>query len=386
MNYIEKIELIIKESLESIETNQYKGYDPADLLNSKYNFIKKLPGGILKVISLINIYSPYNFRPILKVQPAENTTAMVILGHIYLNLYKVYKDEVYLTKINFIESWLLNNAIKDNNTLGWARIIDYQFNSKQDFKNNSSLTFINAEALKLFLDLYEYTKYSKYLDYSIKIADHLSLETNIIKREFGYCLSYASKLNIEIYNASIIAGSQLNRLYKYTNNEDYLELSLRILEYTLQIQKKDGSWYYSLNNGKEKKQIDFHQTYMLSGIIDYEFEIENKEVINNYNNGLDFYVKKMFDDRGLPYWRYPIKYPIDVHNISHAILFFSKYNIEPDLNRKLINLLIDEFYNKRMKQFYYHKWPFLKNKIHYFRWNTIWSIYALSVYVLKNKM
>ena len=310
---------------------------------------------------------------------------MVMLGHIYLNLYKYYKDESYLEDVNFFVSWLLENAIKENNTLGWARTIDYQFDSQQSFVQNNSLTFINSKVLKLFLDLYEITEKKEYLQNAKKIADHFIKKTTKISSSDGICLSYASKSKVEIYNASLLAGVQLNRIYNYIPDEDYYSLSLSILRYSLNKQNEDGSWYYSTNGKKQKKQIDFHQVYMLMGIKEYSHHNLSEQITIKFKKGLNFYLNKMFDKNGIPYWRYPLKFPIDIHNISHAILFLSTYNIRLDRVNSLLFILINEFYDQKDKFFYCHKWLFVKNKINYFRWNTIWTLYSITTYLDKQK-
>ena len=383
-----EIENVLIECLGKLEEDNYTGYDPADLLNSSYRFISKMPGTITKLLSLVNIYSPVNFRRLLRIKPAQNTTAMVKLAQIYLILFEIYKKDEYMDKVIFFIDWLMKKTINENGTIGWNRTINYQYDSKVRHDKDSSLTFINAQMVTLLLNMYDIDKQQQYLDRAIQVADHITYKTNQIKNFDGVCLSYISKGNLEIFNASILAGNALNRIYSYKPNKDYLNLSEQILQHTLNVQFPDGSWAYSYKNRKYKtEQIDFHQVYMLEGIM-YQITQNNERTKQAFEKGYKFYINKMFDKKGRPFWRYPKKYPIDIHNIAHAIYFLSSY--PPPVGSKvsiegLLDYLLKEFYNAKDKFFYFHKYPLFKNKINYFRWNTVWTLYALSIYLKNNK-
>ena len=92
-------------------------------------------------------------------------------------------------------------------------------------------------------------------------------------------------------------------------------------------QNLDGSWYYSFDpdTGKPKKQIDFHQGYVLETIkricdfANIDISIYDKEI----RLGLEFYRKNQFDDNGVSLWRLPKKWPVDIHNQSQGIITFS---------------------------------------------------------------
>ena len=386
--HLAKIEDLMLICLAKLEKDNYSGYDPADILNSEYRFISKMSGPAAKVLSLINIYSPINMRRILKIKPAQNTTAMVKLAQTYLNIYRLDPQEIYINRINFFVNWLLKRAIQEDGTLGLNRTIEYQYSTKVKHDYLSSLTFINAQMLQLLLDLYDVTGQQSHLDHAVQFADHITDKTNRIENFGGICLSYISKGTIEVFNASILAGRALNRIYSYVPRKEYLDLSEQILEYTLNIQCEDGSWPFSYKNGKFKmEQIDFHQVYMLEGI-SYQNTRHEARVRQAFAKGYGFYIDRMFDKRGRPLWRWPRRWPIDVHNISHAIYFLSMHRPPAEANANvegLLDYLLEEFYDAKGDYFYYHKYPFGKNKIHYFRWNTVWTLYALSEYLKNTK-
>lgn len=378
---------IFDDCFRQLKIINYTGFDPADLLNTTSGFIKKLPSPVIRILTILNFLSPVNFRKILKIQPTQNTTAMVVMARALLNKYRETNNEEYKSEAIMLSEWMLKKSLRIDNSIGWARVIPYQ--SRKDFQheNQSTLTFINSFALELFLDLYDIEKNEEYSDIAKKIRNHIVTHTNRIIREKGCCLSYINNAHEEVLNASVMAGAVLNRFAHEFGDSEALELSLNIADYILHRQNPDGSWEYSYKaNGKPKRQYDFHQSYVLDSLKRYNFNNDAKraqKIENAFNKGIDFYFSKQFDNKMRPYWRYPVKYPIDIHNVSHAIYFIVKYFEEiPDASlklNKLLLLLVNEFYDTKNHFFYYHKYPFFMVRHNFFRWNTVWTLYALSI-------
>lgn len=378
----------VVDTYKKIKEHGYEGYDPADLMNTQYGLIRKLPNQILRLLTLLNFYSPINFRKLLRISPTVNTSAMVVFGKTCLKLYQVTGEEEYLKDCNFFYKWLMAHSIRHSEFLGWSRVLGYQASSSQAHQKDSTLTYIDANAGQFFLDFYKITGNPEFLDSASRVCRHLQVNTEKFKIDNGICLSYSEKLRLEVPNASILAGSLLNQTASATADRDFLRLSYDILNYTLSIQNHDGSWYYSYKNGKGKKQFDFHQTYMLDGIKSYQlFENEQMaaEVDMSFNLGCRYYLDKLFGKDGLPYWRYPFKYPTDIHNVSHAIYFFSRYlgivTEATEMLEKLIKICFNIFYNQKNCYFYYQEYPFITAKHNFMRWGNAWTCLALSEYL-----
>ncbi len=387
----ERIRVIIDDCLSRIARHGHQGFDPADLFNSQRPFIRRLKGAAARGMTLVNFYSPVNLRRLLRIAPAHNTTAMVLWGLVHLKLFKADGEPSHLGEAEFAADWLKSHATQVDGTLGWSRIIDYQSGPTVLHDRNTTLTFINANAAMMFLELYEATSEDAHLRAAQAVCDHLLLHTNRTERPQGCCLSYNSTGRQEVFNASILAGAALNRAYGATGNEECLALSGRILSYTLARQNEDGSWYYSWRGDRPKKQIDFHQCYMLEGIESYRHVDDTLQQSRNeaFARGTRFYIERMFDLKMRPYWRYPLKYPIDIHNVAHGVYFLSKYRaVLPQYEDRLAELLrlhLEGFYDEQRHFFYYQKYPLVTVRHDFFRWNTMWSLLALSEYLLSCK-
>jgi len=382
----QQIGMIIGEGLSRLHNLRYIGYDPADLMNSSWKGLTHFPERLLRFLTILNFYSPVNIRPLLRIRPSQNTTAMVILGRTCLNGYRQTARTEWLDYAQELADWLLQHAIRRDNTLGWSRIIPYQ--AKSDFMHASgcTLTFINAHAAEFFLDFHEISGDPQWLDCAGSVCQHLLRHTNRLEFPFGICLSYINDAQEEVPNASILAGCVLHRYGRLKKDEEITRLSMSILDYTLHRQNADGSWDFCFDPGKPaRRQYDFHQCYMLDGIRKYGYDVgsaRQDRIRIAFEKGMTFYLERLFDADMRPFWRYPHKYPIDVHNVSHAVYFLARYNRDvPDAAirlEKLLGILLDKMYDKRRQYFYYQVYPLYRVKHDFLRWNTAWSLYALS--------
>jgi hypothetical protein len=390
-SWLPRVEIveIIRHCLDRLEALDYKGYDPADFLNTRRARLKLLPQGLVRLLTILNFYSPINLRGIFRIPPAENTTAMAVLATALLRLHLLDADEGCVHRVRHLIHWLIQHALDLDGTLGWSRAIE--FRSKRDVihSRQSTMTFINALVVELLLDAYQAIGDDLYRHRANQACQHLLYHTQRIDYGFGTCLSYTNDSRLEIPNASALAGRALNRMYLLTGDSDYLALSLRILHYTLSRQNPDGSWYYSYDaQQRPKKQIDFHQCYMLDAIKGYRCVPDRalqRRAASAFERGTRFYIERQFDSHMRPYWRRPIKYPIDIHNISHGIYFLSKYiALFPEYRPRLMTLVqfcISSFYDRTGNFFYYQKYPFFTVRHDLFRWNTAWTLLALAEFL-----
>ena len=375
---------LMLDCLKALENINYTGYDPADLMNTEIKYLRNLPDPVRRILTLANFYSPINLRSVLKIKQSRNTTAMALLITIYTKMYREEEDQRLLHKAKDCADWLLAKALVDGDSIGWTREIEYQSSRSKKHSSSNTLTFINALAMQAFLDLYEVTGNEKYLKGAIGAGNHLIWITPRIAYPYGTCLSYTDTDIYEILNASVLAGAALNRLSAITGSSEASALSIEILRYTLHSQNDDGSWDYCRKNDKvSKKQYDFHQCYMIEGLSGYSHSIEKQLEAREegIDRGIHFYLTTLLDSKQYPYWRYPFKFPIDVHNVSHALSMVANHrrritNSENILSG-LYNILIKEFFSPVDNRFSYQKYPPCLVGHRFIRWNDCWSLYAL---------
>jgi len=79
----------------------------------------------------------------------------------------------------------------------------------------------------------------------------------------------------------------------------YRKIADRNLNFVLQAQNSDGSWPYSTD--EERLFVDhFHTCFVLKALAKIEAITKNPECTKAIERGVDYYVRNLFDERGLP--------------------------------------------------------------------------------------
>ena len=366
-----------------IEKEGYKGYDPYDTLNSP--FIPESLGNIIPVLAIqVQKRNPINIRPLLKIKKEINPKAIGLFLHAYSRLYKLTGDQKYLQKADYLFDWLINNYSTGYSGMAWGYNFPWAGPGKylQRFTPTSVVTgFVSRGIFEYYL-----------VTGKIEAKDALISSCNFLEKDIlcsnyktGICFSYTPIKADNCYNASLLTAEIFAKTYSITGNLKYKDSAINALNYVLQKQKNDGSWFYSINEdtGEERKQIDFHQGYILmsaSDIIKYT-EIENPEAEAKIKKGIEFYINSQFFSTGQSLWRYPKKYPVDIHNQAQGIItlsYLNKYqNSSKDFAQKIADWTIENMFDKK-GYFYFRKNRIFKNRIPYMRWSQAWMFLALT--------
>ncbi len=110
--------------------------------------------------------------------------------------------------------------------------------------------------------------------------------------------------------------------------------------------------------------------------------------LSAYNKGIKFYYEKQFLPNGQGLYRYPRKWPVNIHNQAQGIITFTRAS---RLDEKYYDFArtIAEWTIQNMQDedghFYFLKYPLFTNKIPYIRWSDAAMAYALSVFLARGK-
>ena len=372
-----------KKLVKYIESENYKGFDPYDTLNSFIPF--KIFGKYISTIVIqLQKRNPINVRSFLGIKKEINPKAFGLFLQTYSMLYEKSKDQENLTKADYFFNWLINNHSKGYNGMSWGYNFPWASSSKY-LNNFVPSAVVTGFVSKGIFQYYLATNNQK----AIKILDEAKIfilnELDIYKDKSGICFSYTPIMQDICYNASLIAGEVLAMNYSINQDEDLKNKCIAIVNFVVSRQNKDGSWNYAedIKTGEIDNQKDFHQGY----IIDSIYEISKLINMNNEKwekaiiNGLNFYKNEQFFDEGRSLWRIPKEYPIEIHNQSQGIIIFSKFS-KYDSSYLNFALKIAEYTINNMQSnvgyFYYQNFKNYKNKISYMRWNNAWMFLALT--------
>jgi hypothetical protein len=368
----------------------YTGYN---LLDSHLSTlpIKKLNPKVSFYVNQLNKRSPLNLRPILGIKKSINPKAFGL----FLYSYSIIK-RTSIVDIDNIEdimdyfyNWLKDNHNKKYSGIGWGYQYDWPKNDGTITLKNTPNSVVSSFISRGIYEYYKTTNNPQALDVLIKTKDFIIENTIRHEDNDGICLSYTPDKKDLTINSNLLAAEILAYSDHIQGKDEFKDDITKILDFTMNRQNKDGSWFYSFDpiTNEPKKQIDFHQGYVLESIkrICKLINVDERTYGENIQKGLEFYYFKQFTKEGLSIWRYPKKWPIDIHNQSQGIITFSLFNRYDERYApfafKIANLTVKSFQHNN-GSFCYQKWPMFYNKISYMRWNNAWMMVAL-IEVLK---
>ncbi len=79
---------------------------------------------------------------------------------------------------------------------------------------------------------------------AISIKNFILNDLNRTEENGSICFSCTPVDHGIVHNANLMGASLLMRLFKYTKDNNMLDISLSSLDYSMKYQKEDGSWPY----------------------------------------------------------------------------------------------------------------------------------------------
>ncbi len=372
-----------------IEKNDYKAYDPFDGLESylrPLTFHKKILQQLLQ--QFVRRF-PLNIRPILGIKKSHSSKAMGFFARGYLRLYQFIGGKKYLEQARYCLDWLIKNRSKRYRYYGWGNHFDYQ--SRTFYLPKEVPTTVWTSHIGFaFLDAYEVLREQEYLEIAEKSAMHIINEIGYSQKGNGtHCILYipykrtTTHVN-EVHNANVLGAALLARLYKNTKKKEYLDISSKAIEYTVNHQLSSGGWYYA--EAPICHWIDnFHTAYVLDSIKIFIDNTEIKKFDKSLKKGYKFYTQNLFEKEGIPKYYYDDMYPVDIQCCSQAIDTLCLFdNLE--LAEKVVLWTIRNMQDNK-GYFYFRKGKIFTNKTPTLHWGQATMLSALTHFLLKkNRM
>ena len=381
-----KISEIVNRINDSLLSEGYSGFDPYDALNS--SLVPKKNKWVNIILTQFFVYSPFaSIRYLAKIPKSVNPKVLGLMLGAYSKQIKLgSRNLAYIKLCEKIVKFLLKHRSKYSSNLSWGHNFPWQ--SSNRYLERNLPTSVNSCFIgHSLIDLYNVTQDSKYLVLAESISKFLIKDLNVLETENGICFSYTPIDEYYVHNANLLTASFFIRLFEHTKNSELLELSIKSADFSLLQMSDSGLWPYSFDqvNFKHRNQADWHQGFVLDSI--YEFvmsdSVDSSKYLKKLEKGAHFYSQKMFDKRGKALWRYPSKWPLDIHNQCQGVITFSKLSRLDDKYfktlKKITTYMINEMYHE--EKFIYQKWPFMTNDIAYPRWCEAWPYVALTEYL-----
>jgi len=379
-----------------VSKENFVGWDPYDGLLAQ-RIPEKLRRNNLTGLILIqlNLYSPVNLRPILNIPKGLSNKSLALFARAYLIMYITFRKSEYLEKAIKLLRILSSNTNKACNSYYFPYIAPKHY-------LGPSITDIICvtESLKTYVLAYELTKNLEYFKLASRMFEILFHQLYVEKGSIAYFKYTPYEQGKIVFNVSALALEASANFLSLKENinirELYMDKLSKVVLFLISHQSNNGVWPYSyyLNENRYYWQIDYHQGFIIDGLNAVLPLVSNKYlrdlVCGSLEKAINFYMYKQFTREGASYYRYPIKYPIDIHNQAQGIITFSKLyratEKEEYLNQA-IKIALWTIKNMQDPQgyFYAHHWGIFRNKIPYMRWSQAWMMLALSelLYALK---
>ena len=393
---------VVEEVIESItqldgwiERNGWAGYDPYDIRGHRWVLRQSQNLAFRSAKAALftaNDVFPQLARQILSVKKEVNAKAMGLFASAYLRLYQRLKNDGYRQKAGECLQWLEDNKSQGYAGTSWGYPFDWQATSVFIPRGTPSAV-VSSICGNAFWDSYKSTGEEKYLSVCQNIGEFFLNGLNIDNVDNSrLCFSYSPVDKYHVHNANLFTAEFLIKLGKELGHEGFYQYGTKALNYTLEAQNEDGSFYYWALSDKDVyhiadsvlKTIDhYHTGFVLRSLHSIYKTTGEERVFQALDKGYQFYRDNLFEDKRIPRLKPDSLYPIDIHSCAEAVLCTSTLSESfPDASEYARNAFLWVKDNMQDKDgHFYH----LINrgrilKIPYIRWGQAWMMRALSQY------
>ncbi|MFB0522435.1 MAG: hypothetical protein ACETV1_01570 [Candidatus Bathyarchaeia archaeon] len=376
-----------------LEANNCRGFDPYDLLGTKFylavssvsiilrDSLKKDARRLTYPLRFPAIHSPKLMRRAFRIRPQHNAKAMALFARGYLYLYRRTGGK-YLEKALKALEWLTKNHSRGYSGYCWGYPFDWM--SRIFVPKETPSVVVSSIAANAFVDAYEILGDKKYLDVAESTCDFLLNDLNIdVVNEDMICFSYTPLDHFHVHNANLFGASLLARVYTHTKREEYSRLIEKAVRLATFFQNKDGSWYYWAPPDRLLYRIDnYHTGFNLEHLYVIKNVLKDKfRYCENLEKGAEYYRRNLFVKEAIPKSTPKSLYPIDIHNAAQGIITFSMLKkLNPQYAKVAENIAKWTIVNMQDEDghFYYRIYRHRIDKMPYVRWGQAWMLYALA--------
>ncbi len=105
--------------------------------------------------------------------------------------------------------------------------------------------------------------------------------------------------SVGVVNANAYRAFMLTQAAMDFSEDRYQKAADKNLYFVLESQNPDGSWHYA-NDGTRHFIDHFHTCFVMKALAKVEALTGNKEVTGAIERGVDYYVRNLFDEHGVP--------------------------------------------------------------------------------------
>jgi len=383
-------------------SESWVGYDPYDALNSPLARTLPFQNKLARTaLTQLVKRTAFNLRPILGIDKAPNPKGIALALRALILQADIVGDKLPASieqnvndaknsleaDLSFLIRKLSALRSEDYAESCWGYNFDWQSRAFFAPRNTPNVvcTVFAAEA---YLDWYERTGDDAVLEVVRSGCRFLLDRLNRSAGENGECFSYTPLDHSRVHNVNMLAAGLLAKAFVSTGLEEYRESAIRAARYTMARQRADGAWLY----GEDESQgwIDsFHTGFILVSLKRLIELLDMNLWRPALENGYQFYEKRFFLADGTPGYYHNQLHPHDVHSAAQGIITFVEMtDLTP--NAKAMAARVTRWAIDHLQDpsgfFYFQIHRFYTIKTSYMRWAQSWMLYALSLYLSRNRI
>lgn len=389
----DKLENSINKFLIWLENHGYASYDPYDIWGLPYSlwarkiYYKKSLVGLpfIAPILFIDTFMPALRCVLVKKERFATADAQLILA--FVNLYRFFEDDKYLTKAEALGEELLSYSIPGYSGYCWGYPFDWQ-NSGALWRKDTPYITATPYCFEAYLALFDCTGNKRYLEIAESITRFVAEDLKETPTgENAAAGSYSPIDNSKVINASAYRAMVLTEASVRFNNPEWKEKADRTINFILQTQQNDGSWLYEMIDEGKKSFIDhFHTCFVLKNLYKVNKHKNDQNVKTAITRGFEYYYKSLFRTDGTPKpFAIEPRFQIvtdDLYNYGEAITLCSLLHQDIPSAGPIAQILATQI----IEQYQTRKGCFItkvyrggiKTKFPFLRWSQAQNFYGLT--------
>ena len=182
----------------------------------------------------------------------------------------------------------------------WGYPFDWVTSANGTIPSGTPLITTTPYVFEAFSQAYRMDKNEKWLAVMRSIAEHAIQDIKDFPTSpSASSCSYTPFDQGGVINASAYRAFMLTSASVQLSDERYWKVAERNIEFVLQSQQSNGSWYYSMD-GKRDFVDHFHTCFVLKALAKIDQLTAHQGVRDGIARGVSYYVNNLFDEKGLP--------------------------------------------------------------------------------------
>ncbi len=288
-----------------LQTNGQASHDPYNLWSSRYGIWAKglfhksalLGAAAVTPIFLADIFAPSLFRRGMAKHRYPIADAHCILA--YCELARDHQDDRYLRQAKQLGQELLTQSLGASHS-GHCWGYPFDWMSKNGlWKSSTPLMTTTPYCFEAYLALYDLTQNPDYQRIAQSIAQFALNDINEqVVSAHSAAASYSPIDQSKVINANAYRAMVLCEAASRFGSRTMLETALRNLNFVVESQQEDGSWWYAAGNESDLFVDNFHSCLVLKNLVKVNYRLGFHEVWDSIEKGYEFYLSTLIDAKG----------------------------------------------------------------------------------------